>query len=167
MPASMTCGFMAQRIIGSFVVSLTFLTHALNLSASSLVQRTAIMSSLRVLPMYSKLKFSVFCTRSTTSFSGISSVTSMAIAVGFLYVNSWRYMTSLPPIFLAFSPTPTVTSLTAGFSRSFRIAYCFAFSGFSSGLQLSSSISRLTIFVANAMQLSWPHSLQLVFGKFL
>ena len=61
-PASAITGLNVQSIIGSFVVSETFLTAALNLSASSEVHLTAIMSSFRLLPMYSKLKLSACCT---------------------------------------------------------------------------------------------------------
>lgn len=43
--------------------------------------------------------------------SDISSVTSIAMGVGFIYVSSCLYMTSLPPTLTALSPTPITISL--------------------------------------------------------
>ncbi len=117
-PLSRTVGLNEQRMRGKFVFSATFFTADLNFSGSLEVDRTAIMLSFSAVPIYSYVNSWVFFTLSNNSSSDISSVTSMAMAVGLKYVNSWRYITSLPPIAIAPSPAPIVTSLIAGFSIS-------------------------------------------------
>src|SRR5208283_391089 len=91
----------------------------------------------------------------------------MAIGVGLWYVNSWRYRTYFPPIFIACSPVPTRIVLTGGAMRSSSLVKLTRYSSFVTGGQLSIASSPFTTFVANAMQFASPHSLQLVFGRTL